>query len=160
MVEPTPSTPPSRGPVDFAALLNPDDPADPVVLDRLTAGAGELATGLRIRFTSVSVEELVATMPVVGNRQPFGLLHGGATAALAETLGSVHAALLASPGHHPVGLELNCTHHRAATEGLVLARCRPLSVGRTLAALEVVTVDARDRRINTARLTCLYRATP
>ena len=96
-------------------------------------------------------------MPVAGNRQPYGLLHGGASAVLAETLGSVAAALHAGPDNVAMGIELNCTHHRAATQGLVTAVCTPLHVGRTVSSFEIVITDESGRRTCTARLTCAVR---
>ena len=80
-------------------------------------------------------------MPVAGNRQPYGLLHGGASAVLAETLGSVLAALNVLPERPPVGLELSCTHHRAAVEGWVTGTARPVHVGRSTSTSEIVLVD-------------------
>ena len=110
-----------------------------------------------IAVTDTDPNQMVATMPVAGNRQPYGLLHGGASAVLAETLGSMAAALHAGPDNIAVGIELNCTHHRSATQGLVTAVCTPLHVGRTLSSFEIVLRDERDRRICTARLTCAVR---
>jgi 1,4-dihydroxy-2-naphthoyl-CoA hydrolase len=110
-----------------------------------------------IEFVSLSLDEVVGTMPVAGNRQPFGLLHGGANAVLAETLGSTLSALHALPDRFPVGLELTCTHHRAATDGLVTGVARPLHVGRSTSTTEIVITDAGGRRTCTAKLTCLHR---
>jgi 1,4-dihydroxy-2-naphthoyl-CoA hydrolase len=110
-----------------------------------------------IEFVSLSLDEVVGTMPVAGNRQPFGLLHGGANAVLAETLGSTLSALHALPDRFPVGLELTCTHHRAATDGLVTGVARPLHIGRSTSTTEIVITDADGRRTCTAKLTCLHR---
>jgi uncharacterized protein (TIGR00369 family) len=96
-------------------------------------------------------------MPVDGNRQPLGLLHGGANAALAETIGSVAAVLNAPDGRIAVGLELSCTHHRAAREGRVIGVCTPLHVGRSTSTFEIVITDEESRRTCTARLTCIVR---
>jgi uncharacterized protein (TIGR00369 family) len=98
-------------------------------------------------------------MPVEGNRQPYGLLHGGASGVLAETLGSVLAAMHALPERFPVGLEPACTHHRAATEGYVTGVARPLHVGRSTSTHEIVLTDEQGRRTCTAKLTCLHRDT-
>ncbi len=98
-------------------------------------------------------------MPVAGNRQPYGLLHGGASAVLAETLGSVLAALNVLPERSPVGLELSCTHHRAAVDGWVTGTARPVHIGRSTSTSEIVLVDDQGRRTCTARLTCLHRDT-
>src|SRR5690242_16483519 len=110
-----------------------------------------------IELVRLSLDEVVGRMPVAGNRQPYGLLHGGANAVLAETLGSVLAALHALPERFPVGLELSCTHHRATTEGWVTGTARPIHVGRTTSTSEIVLVDDRGRRTCTARLTCVHR---
>ena len=120
----------------------------------------QLAARMGIEITGWEPSRMTATMPVTGNRQPFGLLHGGANGVLAETLGSVAAYLNARDGGKPVGLELSCTHHRAATDGVVTGVCTPLSVGRTVGTFEIVISDDQDRRVCTAKLTCLYRATP
>lgn len=111
-----------------------------------------------IRFTEASPERTVATMPVAGNRQPFGLLHGGASAVLAETIGSVHAALVAGSGYMPVGVELSCTHHRSATDGMVTAVCTPLHTGRTMSSFHIAIHDEGGRAVCTARLTCFLRS--
>ncbi|MCY7342082.1 MAG: hotdog fold thioesterase [Pseudonocardia sp.] len=113
-----------------------------------------------IEFLTLTLEEVVGRMPVTGNRQPFGLLHGGASAVLAETLGSTLSALHALPERFPVGLELACTHHRAATDGFVTGVARPLHVGRSTSTSEIVITDADGRRTCTAKLTCLHRDTP
>lgn len=118
---------------------------------------GELGERCGIAVTACTADQVSATMPVEGNRQPFGLLHGGASAVLAETVGSVHANVLAGPGRVAVGIELSCTHHRSATAGLVTAVSRPLHVGRNLASFDIAVVDESDRRICTARLTCMLR---
>jgi 1,4-dihydroxy-2-naphthoyl-CoA hydrolase len=133
-------------------------PAQQALLDDLQRkweGTGELlADRMGITVTNTDPNQLTATMPVTGNRQPYGLLHGGASAVLAETVGSMAAALHAGPDHIAVGIELNCSHHRSATQGLVTAVCTPLRVGRTVSSFEIVLRDERDRRVCTARLTC------
>jgi 1,4-dihydroxy-2-naphthoyl-CoA hydrolase len=110
-----------------------------------------------IEVLEATPERLVATMPVEGNTQPYGLLHGGASVVLAETLGSIGAALHAGPGKAVVGLDINATHHRAARSGLVTGTATPLSLGRTLVSYEVVVTDDGGRRICTSRITCLVR---
>lgn len=131
---------------------------DPAFTQALRANLGELATTMGITLTTVTREELAGDMPVAGNRQPYGLLHGGASAVLAETLGSIHAAALAPAGHLPVGVELSCTHHRSARAGAVHGVSRPISAGRTLATLGIEIRDDDDRLVCTSRLTCLYRS--
>lgn len=138
----------------------PDHPfeADQATTDAVARWAGEqLAERIGIKITEWDPDRMVATMPVAHNRQPFGLLHGGASAVLAETLGSLAAGLWSRPDGIALGVELSCTHHRAATEGEVTGVCRPLHRGRTVATYEIVISDNQDRRICTARLTCLIR---
>nr|WP_284252560.1 PaaI family thioesterase [Litorihabitans aurantiacus] len=104
---------------------------------------------------SVSPSSCTARMPVEGNTQPFGLLHGGATAALAETVGSYAAQAHAGPGRSAVGLELSITHHRGARDGTVTAVATAVHLGRTSATYLVEVTDEAERRISSARLTCL-----
>ncbi len=110
-----------------------------------------------IEVLEATPDRLVATMPVAGNTQPYGLLHGGASVVLAETLGSIGAALHAGEGKAVVGLDINATHHRAARSGVVTGTATPLSLGRTLACYEVVVTDEDGRRVCTSRITCLIR---
>ncbi len=118
--------------------------------------AEQLGTKMGIEFTEISPQRVVATMPVAGNRQPFGLLHGGASGVLIESLGSVAAALHTMPERFPVGLELTCTHHGSATAGLVTGVAIPLHVGRSTSTFEVVITDEAGRRTCTGRLTCMH----
>jgi uncharacterized protein (TIGR00369 family) len=123
-------------------------------------GTGTLAERMSIVFTEVGRDRLVATMPVEGNTQPYGLLHGGASVALAETLGSIGAMLHAGPGRVAVGIDINATHHRAVTRGLVTGTAVPLQSGRTTCCFEVAVTDEQGRRACTARITCLLRDAP
>jgi 1,4-dihydroxy-2-naphthoyl-CoA hydrolase len=136
-------------------------PAQQALYDTLVArwaGTDELLFDrMGVELTDLDPNHVCATMPVSGNRQPYGLLHGGASAVLAETVGSLAAALLAGPDQSAVGIELNCTHHRSATDGKVSAVCTPLHVGRTVSSFEIVISDVRGRRVCTARLTCVVR---
>jgi uncharacterized protein (TIGR00369 family) len=118
---------------------------------------GELNERLGVVFLEARPDRVVATMPVEGNRQPYGLLHGGASVALGETLGSTLAALNCPPDRSAVGIEINATHHRSALTGLVTGVATPLNVGRTLVTSEIVVSDDQDRRVCTIRLTCLLR---
>ena len=128
------------------------------MIDRLFGDAatrGDLASKLGVEYVELSPQRLVATMPVKGNTQPLGLLHGGASVALAETLGSIGAALHAGPDKMTVGVDINATHHRAATDGIVTGVATPLHLGRTVASYEVVISDEQNRRVCTARITCM-----
>jgi uncharacterized protein (TIGR00369 family) len=110
-----------------------------------------------IEVLEATPQRLVGRMPVEGNTQPYGLLHGGASVVLAETLGSIGAALHAGPQRIAVGLDINATHHRAARSGHVTGTATALSLGSTLASYDVVITDEQDRRICTCRITCLLR---
>lgn len=118
---------------------------------------GTLADRMGIEFLEAGPERVVGRMPVEGNTQPYGLLHGGASAVLAETLGSVGAAVHAGPGRVAVGIELNATHHRSATSGHVTGIATRLHGGRTLATYDIEISDEQGRRVCTARLTCMLR---
>lgn len=119
---------------------------------------GTLMERMGIVIESVSATECVGSMPVAGNTQPFGLLHGGASAALAETVGSYAAQAHAGSAGRAVGLELSITHHRSATHGNVRARAQAVHLGRTTASYLIEVWDEADRRISSARLTCLVLA--
>ena len=118
---------------------------------------GALGEKLGIQITAASAERMEGHMPVAGNTQPFGLLHGGASAAFAEQLGSMAANLHAGPGRFAVGVDLSITHHRALREGRVTAVATAISLGATVASYEILLSDDAGRRIATARLTCLLR---
>jgi uncharacterized protein (TIGR00369 family) len=138
----------------YAALQGGDQAA---VLAAANRVGGELNATMGITIDEFSPERVGATMPVAGNRQPFGLLHGGANGVLAEALGSFHAALLAGPGRMAVGVELNCTHHRSMTAGSVHGVSTPVHVGRTMMTFEIVITGDDGARVCTARLSCLAR---
>jgi 1,4-dihydroxy-2-naphthoyl-CoA hydrolase len=118
-----------------------------------------LSVRMGIELLEASPERVVGTMPVEGNTQPFGLLHGGASCVLAETLGSVGAMLHATANGLTValGLEISATHHRSARSGLVTAVATALQLGRSVASYEIVITDESGARVCTARLTCLVR---
>ena len=117
-------------------------------------GMGALNEKMGIQLTEISAERVVGTMPVEGNTQPYGLLHGGASVVLAETLGSVGSAVHAHPDKLSVGVDINATHHRSATSGMVTGTATAIHLGRSTAAYEVVITDERGKRVCTARITC------
>jgi uncharacterized protein (TIGR00369 family) len=112
---------------------------------------------LGIEIVDYDPDHVVGTMPVEGNQQPYGLLHGGATCALVETVGSWAAALSAGPGRQVVGIELNASYLRSATSGTVTAVCTPVRRGRTLATYVIEVSDDAGRPTASARLTCLVK---
>ena len=135
--------------IDEYAALGVDLPA--------LFSAGHLGTRMGVEILEASADRVVGTMPVEGNTQPYGLLHGGASAVLAETLGSVGSMLHGGSSKIAVGVDLNCTHHRGVRSGLVTGVATPVHQGRSTATYEIVISDEEGRRVCTARLTCLLR---
>jgi uncharacterized protein (TIGR00369 family) len=121
-------------------------------------GSGELDSKMGIEIIEASPQRLVGTMPVVGNRQPMGLLHGGANVVLAESLGSVGSLIHAGPGRQVVGIDINATHHKSATEGIVTGVATAITLGKTLCVWEIVITNEAGERTCTARITCLILA--
>ena len=111
-----------------------------------------------IEIIEASPQRMVGTMPVEGNTQPIGLLHGGANVVLAETLGSVGAHLHAGPNRKVVGVEINATHHKSATSGIVTAVATAVTLGKTLCCYEVEITNEKGERTCSARITCLILA--
>lgn len=114
-----------------------------------------LMAALGIRFSKVANGLLEATMPVgPATRQPMGLLHGGATLALIETLGSAGAFLyINTQTHHAVGLEVNANHIKSARDGLVTGRAMPLHIGRTTHVWDVKIFNPNQDIISAGRVT-------
>lgn len=132
------------------------DPAEiRAFLGSLPHGAGHLNDKMGIELVEISAERVVGTMPVEGNTQPFGLLHGGASVVLAETLGSIGSGLHAHTlGKVAVGVDINATHHRATTSGVVTGVATAAHLGRSSASYEIVISDERGKRVCTSRITC------
>lgn len=135
------------------ANQRPDTP-DVDLLGMMADNMGALNERLGVELVEVTPTRIVATMPVEGNTQPYGLLHGGASIALAETLGSIGSAIHAHPDRQAVGVDINATHHRAARRGTVTGVATPIHLGRTMATWEIAVTDEDDRRLCTARITC------
>lgn len=105
---------------------------------------------------SIEDDQVVGRMPVEGHTQPYGVLHGGATAVLVESVGSMAAAYYGR-GKLPVGIELSVSHHRSVTSGIVTAPAEPVHLGGTLSSFVIPVYDEQKRRIATGRLTCMLR---
>lgn len=137
---------------------------DPKTLRQLLdtgALTGGLGQRMGIEITEASAERVVGTMPVEGNVQPFGLLHGGASCVLAESLGSIGSTIHAAQfGRVAVGIEINATHHRSATRGHVTGVAVPVHLGRTLATWDITIADDKGQKVCTSRLTCMLREMP
>ncbi|MFJ9325452.1 hotdog fold thioesterase [Streptomyces sp. DSS69] len=138
--------------IDEYAALGVDLPA--------LFSAGHLGERMGVTIVEAAADRVVGTMPVEGNTQPYGLLHGGASAVLAETLGSIGSMLHGGASKVAVGVDLNCTHHRSARSGLVTGVATPVHRGRSTATYEIAITDEQDKRVCTARLTCLLRDAP
>ena len=139
-------------------MTDPTEPSASPNIDDISAVMpkvmGALGEKMGIVLVEASAERVVATMPVEGNTQPYGLLHGGASVVLAESLGSIGSAIHAHPDRVAVGVDINATHHRGATSGTVTGVATPVHLGRTTSCYEVVVTDERGKRLCTARITC------
>ena len=123
-----------------------------------TLGSGQLDSKMGIKILEATPERLVGTMPVEGHRQPAGLLHGGANVILAESLGSIGTQLHAGLDRRIVGVDINATHHKSATEGVVTGVATAISLGKTMCSYEIVITNDKGERSCTARITCLILA--
>jgi 1,4-dihydroxy-2-naphthoyl-CoA hydrolase len=121
-------------------------------------GSGALDKKMGIEITEASLTRLVGTMPVEGNTQPMGILHGGANVVLAESLGSIGTQLNAGEGRRIVGVDINATHHKATAKGIVTGVATAVSIGKTLCSWDIVITNQDGQRTCTARITCLILA--
>ena len=115
---------------------------------------------LGLTITELTAEKVVGSIPVEGNQQPFGLLHGGASGVLVETLASMGAMAHGHPGRAGVGVDLNVTHVRAAKKGRVTGTATAVHLGRTVVVYAVDIVDDEGRTTATGRLTCQMISLP
>ena len=118
---------------------------------------GPLAEKMGIELVELSAQRSVATMPVAGNTQPIGLVHGGAYVVLGESLGSTSANVHAHPNGYAVGIEINATHHKSATSGIVTGTCTAIKLGKTLTSHEIKVTDEAGELLSTIRITNLIR---
>lgn len=121
-------------------------------------GSGALDKKMGIEVKEASLTRLVATMPVVGNTQPMGILHGGASVVLAESLGSIGTQLNAGENRRIVGVDINATHHKATSVGVVTGVATAVSIGKTLCCWDIVIINEKGDRTCTARITCMILA--
>ena len=127
----------------------------PYTLEQVRVYCVNMPLHLGIEFTQIGADFLSARMPVnERTRQPFGILHGGASVALAETLGSVAAGLVVDPDkYRVVGQEINANHVRAVSEGFVVGTTRPLHLGKRSHVWEIRIADERERLVCISRIT-------
>lgn len=131
---------------------------DPELVQRLIdSGGGALGQKMGIEYLTLGADRSVARMPVEGNTQVMGILHGGAHVVLGESLGSLSSAIHGGPTRYAVGIEINATHSRSISEGWVTGTCTALTLGRTLCTHEIVMTDEQGRRLSTVRMTNLLR---
>ena len=121
-------------------------------------GSGALDKKMGIEITEASLTRLVGTMPVEGNTQPVGILHGGASVVLAESLGSIGTQLNAGADRRIVGIDINATHHKATAAGIVTGVATAVSIGKTLCCWDIVITNDKGERTCTARITCMILA--
>ena len=129
-------------------------------VDALNSNLGALGDRMGIHFTEASLERFVATMPVEGNTQPYGILHGGASVVLAEGVGSMFAVNQAGEGRAAVGMTINAIHHRPASSGSVTATATLITKGRTTASVLIEVTDDDGKRVCTCTLICQLRDAP
>ena len=143
-----------------------DQQSTDVTAEVRSFGMGALGERMGIDLVSATIDAqglatITGTMPVEGNTQPYGLLHGGASAVLAETLGSIASAITAHRrlglGALVVGIDLNCTHHKSARDGIVTGVAHMVSAGNTMLCSEIVITNSQGERICTSRLTAMAR---
>jgi uncharacterized protein (TIGR00369 family) len=137
----------------------PFDAADGMAWVR-RRGSGALAEKMGFEWVEFTRERAVARMPVEGNTQPVGLVHGGAYVVLAESLGSMHANYhveLSGGDRLAVGVDINATHTRSARSGWVTATCTPLHLGRSITVHEIVCRDDDGNRLSTVRITNMVK---
>lgn len=126
---------------------------DSIPAELMKIGVGALGERMGMEITEFTVERCVGTLPVEGNTQPFGLMHGGAYVVLGESLGSMAASLHAGPTKRVVGIDINATHTRAATSGKVTGVCTPVHLGRSMTVHEIAISDDQGKRCSTIRIT-------
>ena len=126
-------------------------------MDEVLIPSGLMAK-LGLEFVELEPERIIARIPVEGNTQPYGILHGGATAALCETIASLGTALLAGPDRKVVGIELNVNHIRSVEGGHITATGVPLHVGKTTAVWNMEVRDDQGRLVAVSRLTLSIRS--
>jgi uncharacterized protein (TIGR00369 family) len=141
-------------------MVDTDTRAPWITVDELNAMGGPLAAKMGLTFTEATTDRVVGTMPVEGNTQPYGILHGGASVVLAESLGSMLAVIVAGANRAAVGMTINAIHHRPASSGLVTGTATVMQAGRTTASLAIVITDDQGRKVCSCTLICQLRDAP
>ena len=142
--------------IDLRAMS--EDSITDFMAQLMERGISPLDKKLGIKILEASPQRLVATMPVEGNTQAVGLLHGGANVVLAESLGSIGTQLHAGLDRRIVGVDINATHHKSATSGIVTAVATSITLGKTICTYEIIITNEDGVCTCTARITCLILA--
>ena len=141
-------------------MVDTDTRAPWITVEELNAMGGPLAAKMGLTFIEATPDRVVGTMPVEGNTQPYGILHGGASVVLAESLGSMLAVIVAGEGRAAVGMTINAIHHRPASSGVVTGTATVMQAGRTTASLAIAITDEEGRRVCSCTLICQLRDAP
>jgi 1,4-dihydroxy-2-naphthoyl-CoA hydrolase len=142
--------------MNFTSLHAETDPTRRAAIMNSIMPKG-LDTKMEIEFLSISAELCTGRMPVAGNNQAFGILHGGANAVLAESLASIAAFMLINEGQRAVGLQVQMTHHGAATSGLLLGEAKIVHSGKSIATYNVEITDENEKLTSSGQVICFLK---
>jgi len=134
----------------------------PLSIKDLKDSAVNMDKNLGIEFTEIGDDYIIARMPVIEKtKQPYGILHGGASCVLAESLGSTAAALsMDSEKKYPVGIEINANHLSSPTEGFVYAKAMPVHIGGSTSVWNIDITDDAGKRVCYSRFTAMHKSYP
>ena len=134
----------------------------PLSIEDLKDSAVNMDKNLGIEFTEIGDDYIIAKMPVIEKtKQPYGILHGGASCVLAESLGSTAAALsMDSEKKYPVGIEINANHLSSPTEGFVYAKAMPVHIGGSTSVWNIDITDDAGKRLCYSRFTAMHKSYP
>ena len=134
----------------------------PLSIEDLKDSAVNMDKNLGIEFTEIGDDYIIAKMPVIEKtKQPYGILHGGASCVLAESLGSTAAALsMDSEKKYPVGIEINANHLSSPTEGFVYAKAMPVHIGGSTSVWNIDITDDAGKRVCYSRFTAMHKSYP
>ena len=134
----------------------------PLSIEDLKDSAVNMDKNLGIEFTEIGDDYIIARMPVIEKtQQPYGILHGGASCVLAESLGSTAAALsMDSEKKYPVGIEINANHLSSPTEGFVYAKAMPVHIGGSTSVWNIDITDDAGKRVCYSRFTAMHKSYP
>ena len=134
----------------------------PLSIEDLKDSAVNMDKNLGIEFTEIGDDYIIARMPVIEKtKQPYGILHGGASCVLAESLGSTAAALsMDGEKKYPVGIEINANHLSSPTEGFVYAKAMPVHIGGSTSVWNIDITDYAGKRVCYSRFTAMHKSYP